>query len=246
MAGPRVSSVNVEHDAEREREHALEDDQILGDAAEADVADPARDLLALVGVGRPRGDEDAAHGDERRQEGEEEDARADRRAPPLRPAAQELREPEAGAGSDQDSHRRPVLAGRGEIEPARHPDQDAGRGDAQERRQPAHDWRARPGVLPLRRTVVRSTVSSSRPRSVMLGSPRWVGSAADCARWAGGITLGGSALPRPPGRAAWRRTRRSRARRGRPRGPARGRGRRCARRRPRGGRCRTARRRARG
>ena len=49
-----------EDDAQAEGEDALEEDQVLGDSAEADVADPAGDLFALVGVRRPGGDEDAA------------------------------------------------------------------------------------------------------------------------------------------------------------------------------------------
>ena len=136
-----------------------------------------------------------------------------RRPPPLRPTAQELGEPEAGAGSDQDPMAAQYSPCRGEIEPARHPDKDAGCGDAQERRQPTHDWRARPGVLPLRRNVgpfhgvvVATSFSHGRLTShgrfrieiVPVGrrdNPRWV------------------CPPRPPGRAAGRRTRRSRARR---------------------------------
>ena len=45
-----------------------------------------------------------------------EDAGAERRRPPLRPAAQELREAETEARTGEDAHRRPVLTRRAEVE----------------------------------------------------------------------------------------------------------------------------------
>ena len=94
---------------EREREDEADDDR--NDAQEhADVVHEGLDPEISRPVGEPAlspaafgllGEHDPERDDERRHEGDEEDERAERRTPPLRPAAEELREPEHESGDER-------------------------------------------------------------------------------------------------------------------------------------------------